>query len=92
MSLLVEHGALYPALQRLEAQGWISAEWGVSSNNRKARFYKLTKTGRKQLAVETSSWRSSPQRSGTCWVRRRREAICSDGASTATFRLRPIFI
>jgi PadR family transcriptional regulator, regulatory protein PadR len=56
-SLLVEHGALYPALQRLEDQGWIAAEWGVSSNNRKARFYTLTKTGRKQLAQEASRWR-----------------------------------
>lgn len=55
--LLVDHGSLYPALQRLEAQGWISAEWGVSSNNRKARFYKLTKAGRKQLAHETGQWR-----------------------------------
>jgi transcriptional regulator len=55
--LLVEHGALYPALQRLEAQGWISAEWGVSDNNRKARFYTLTKDGRKQLARETNKWR-----------------------------------
>jgi transcriptional regulator len=56
-ALLVEHGALYPALQRLEAQRWIQAEWGVSDNNRKARFYTLTKTGRKQLAIETSRWR-----------------------------------
>ncbi len=56
--LLVEHGALYPALQRLEAQGWITAEWGTSSNNRKARFYTLTKAGRKQLAEETSRWRT----------------------------------
>jgi PadR family transcriptional regulator, regulatory protein PadR len=56
-ALLVEHGALYPALQRLEAQKWIAAEWGVSDNNRKARFYTLTKTGRKQLTVETSRWR-----------------------------------
>jgi PadR family transcriptional regulator, regulatory protein PadR len=55
--LLVEHGALYPALQRLENQGWISAKWGVSSNNRKARFYTLTKPGKKQLANETSKWR-----------------------------------
>jgi PadR family transcriptional regulator len=55
--LLVEHGALYPALQRLEAQGWISAEWGTSSNNRKARFYSLTKSGRRRLAEETSRWR-----------------------------------
>jgi PadR family transcriptional regulator PadR len=55
--LLVEHGALYPALQRLEDQEWISGEWGVSDNNRKARFCTLTKTGRKRLAVETSRWR-----------------------------------
>ena len=55
--LLVEHGALYPALQRLEAQEWIAAEWGVSDNNRKARFYTLTKAGRKRLVAETSRWR-----------------------------------
>jgi PadR family transcriptional regulator, regulatory protein PadR len=54
--LLVEHGALYPALQRLEERGWISAKWGTSSNNRKARFYSLTSTGRKQLVKETSKW------------------------------------
>jgi PadR family transcriptional regulator PadR len=55
--LLVEHGALYPALQRLEDKGWIIAEWGVSKNNRKARFYKLTPDGRKQLARERTRWR-----------------------------------
>jgi PadR family transcriptional regulator PadR len=55
--LFVEHGALYPALQRLEERGWISAKWGVSSNNRKARFYSLTPAGRKQLVAETSKWR-----------------------------------
>ena len=54
--LLVEHGALYPALQRLEKRGWISAKWGISSNNRKARFYSLTPAGRKQLAKETTKW------------------------------------
>lgn len=54
--LLVEHGALYPALQRLEERGWISAKWGISSNNRKARFYSLTSAGRKQLAKETTKW------------------------------------
>lgn len=54
--LLVEHGALYPALQRLESRGWISADWGISNNNRKARFYKLTKAGRKQLVRETTKW------------------------------------
>jgi PadR family transcriptional regulator, regulatory protein PadR len=55
--LLVEHGALYPALQRLEQRGWISAKWGVSTNNRKARFYSLTSAGRKQLVKETSKWK-----------------------------------
>jgi transcriptional regulator len=54
--LLVEHGALYPALQRLEQREWISAKWGVSANNRKARFYSLTSAGRKQLAKETTKW------------------------------------
>jgi PadR family transcriptional regulator PadR len=55
--LLVDHGSLYPALQRLEAEGWISADWGTSDNNRKARFYTLTKSGRKQLVAETRQWR-----------------------------------
>lgn len=55
--LLVEHGALYPALQRLEDRGWISAKWGVSANNRKARFYALTALGRKQLVHETTKWK-----------------------------------
>ena len=54
--LLVDHGSLYPALQRLEAKGWVAAEWGVSSNNRKARFYRLTPAGRKQLTSETRQW------------------------------------
>src|SRR5258708_2522500 len=52
--LLVEHGALYPALQRLEERSWIAAKWGTSHNNRKARFYTLTKTGREQLVRETT--------------------------------------
>jgi transcriptional regulator len=56
-TLLVDHGSLYPALQRLEARGWISAEWGVSDNNRRARFYTLTKLGRRQLVTETRQWR-----------------------------------
>ena len=54
--LLVEHGALYPALQRLETRGWISAEWGTSENNRKARFYTLTKSGRAHLTRESKRW------------------------------------
>ena len=55
--LLVEHGALYPALQRLEERRWISAKWGTSANNRKARFYALTAAGRRQLGRETTRWR-----------------------------------
>ena len=54
--LLVEHGALYPALQRLEARGWISAAWGTSRNNRKARFYRLTRSGRQELRKEAAKW------------------------------------
>jgi PadR family transcriptional regulator, regulatory protein PadR len=55
--LLVDHGSLYPALQRLESRGWITGEWSISENNRKARFYKLTRLGRKQLVSETRQWR-----------------------------------
>jgi len=54
--LRVEQGSLYPALYRLEAQGWIKAEWGTSDNNRKARYYTLTVAGRKQLAAEKDHW------------------------------------
>ncbi|HEY2459518.1 MAG TPA: PadR family transcriptional regulator [Candidatus Acidoferrum sp.] len=52
----IEHGSLYPALQRLLQEGWVIAEWGISSNNRRARFYKLTLAGRKQLSLEHSKW------------------------------------
>src|SRR5437899_3184809 len=55
--LLVDHGTLYPALQRLEDRDWIAAEWGTSTNNRRARFYTLTGAGRKQLTHETGQWR-----------------------------------
>jgi transcriptional regulator len=51
-ALTVEEGSLYPALNRMLVKGWIGAEWGVSENNRKARFYELTRAGRKQLATE----------------------------------------
>jgi PadR family transcriptional regulator PadR len=54
--LRVQQGSLYPALHRLEHQGWITAEWGVSENARRARFYALTKAGRKQLALEVAKW------------------------------------
>jgi PadR family transcriptional regulator PadR len=56
-TFLVDHGSLYVALQRLEDKKWITAQWGVSSNNRKARFYSLTPKGREQLLEKTSEWR-----------------------------------
>ena len=55
--LLVEHGALYPGLQRLEERGWISGKWGISTNHRKARFYSLTSAGQRELVKETSKWK-----------------------------------
>jgi len=54
--LRVEEGSLYPALHRLEKRGWISADWGLSENNRRAKYYELTVRGRQQLRTETSSW------------------------------------
>ena len=54
--LQLNQGTLYPALLRLQQRGWIKSEWGTSDNNRKARFYQLTKTGRRQLAAETRNW------------------------------------
>jgi PadR family transcriptional regulator, regulatory protein PadR len=54
--LSVGEGSLYPALYRMEQQGWIDSEWGASENNRKAKFYRLTKAGRKQLEVEKQTW------------------------------------
>jgi PadR family transcriptional regulator, regulatory protein PadR len=54
--LQVQQGSLYPALHRLEQQAWIASEWGVSDNNRKAKFYSLTEAGRRQLDVETENW------------------------------------
>ena len=54
--LTVEEGSLYPALYRMEERGWIDSEWGQSENNRRAKYYKLTKTGRKQLENETEGW------------------------------------
>jgi PadR family transcriptional regulator PadR len=56
-TLLVDHGSLYPALQRLEERKWIRARWGTSENNRRARFYEITAAGRKQLRSEASRWR-----------------------------------
>ena len=54
--LQVEHGSLYPALYRLENRGWIASFWGTSENNRKAKYYRLTPAGKKQLAIETTRW------------------------------------
>jgi PadR family transcriptional regulator PadR len=55
-SLALNQGTIYPALLRLEQKGWIQSEWGMSENNRKARFYEITRAGKKQLATETESW------------------------------------
>jgi PadR family transcriptional regulator, regulatory protein PadR len=54
--LRVDHGSLYPALQRLERRGWVAANWGTSENNRRAKYYRLTAAGRKQLTAETTKW------------------------------------
>lgn len=59
--LRVEEGSLYPALHRMEQERWITAEWGISENNRRARFYRLTKEGRRQLAAEELSWKRLTQ-------------------------------
>ncbi|MDQ3949601.1 MAG: PadR family transcriptional regulator [Gemmatimonadota bacterium] len=55
-ALRIEEGSLYPALYRMERRGWIEAEWGLSENNRKVKFYRLTAAGRERLAVETEQW------------------------------------
>lgn len=55
--LAIEEGTLYPALHRLENKGWIAAEWGLSENNRRAKFYRLTRSGRRELADREASWR-----------------------------------
>lgn len=64
--LSVEEGSLYPALYRMEGKGWIEAEWGQSENNRRAKFYRLTKAGRKQLETEEQTWNRVAQAIG--WV------------------------
>ncbi len=56
-TLQIPQGSLYPALHRLERRGWIKAQWGASDNNRRAKFYELTRAGRRQLGVETDAWR-----------------------------------
>jgi len=62
--LQVEHGSLYPALHRLEDRGWIASFWGTSENNRKAKYYRLTPAGRKQLVAETTRWEQLVQAIG----------------------------
>src|SRR5216110_2019136 len=93
-ALLVEHGALYPALQRREAQGWVAARWGTSANNRKARFYTLTQAGRKQLAKESTRWRRLVTAIGRILGAEAKEGeLCSDASgqrATSMLKLRPI--
>lgn len=67
--LQVEQGSLYPALHRLAARGWVSSYWGASENNRKARFYRLTAKGRRQLLTETSRWRQMVEAIGRVLAR-----------------------
>jgi PadR family transcriptional regulator, regulatory protein PadR len=55
--LKVEEGSLYPALHRIEERGWVESEWGISENNRRAKYYRLTRKGRKQLETESAEWR-----------------------------------
>jgi transcriptional regulator len=57
-ALLVEEGALYPALYRMESKGWIEAEWGLSENNRRAKYYRLTAEGRRRLRAEVKTWKA----------------------------------
>src|SRR4051812_37082113 len=57
-AMQLKQGTIYPALVRLQEKGWIVAEWGVSENNRKAKFYSITRTGRKRLVVETTQWKT----------------------------------
>lgn len=59
--LKIEDGSLYPALYRMEERGWIASDWGVSENNRRAKFYKLTRAGRKQLDAECANWKRVSQ-------------------------------
>jgi DNA-binding PadR family transcriptional regulator len=72
-ALLVEQGALYPALYRLERQGLLDAEWGTSDNNRKAKFYRLTPSGRKRLREQTDGWNRMVGIMGTALKTRARE-------------------
>jgi PadR family transcriptional regulator, regulatory protein PadR len=72
--LLIDHGSLYPALQRLERAGLIASEWGTSDKNRRARFYKLTRSGRARLAAETGKWEKMVRAVGRVLRARNEEA------------------
>jgi len=63
-ALRIEEGSLYPALHRMEQEGWIASEWGITENNRRARFYRLTPSGHRQLAAERESWERLTQAVG----------------------------
>src|SRR5215467_14061873 len=76
--LQIEHGSLYPALHRLRNRGWIAAFWGTSENNRKAKYYRLTPEGRKQLVAQTSRWEQV--------VRHRTNLVSSTGAKQVNWR------
>ena len=73
-ALAIEEGSLYPALHRMTRRGWIRAEWGVSENNRRARFYQLTPAGRRQLLTQTQAWNRFATVVGTLMARDSRPA------------------
>jgi PadR family transcriptional regulator len=79
--LQLNEGTVYTALLRLQQQGWIAAEWGTSENNRKAKFYSITRRGRKQLEVETENWGSTARHSPSSACSARRPAITCRGGS-----------
>ena len=81
--LQVQQGSLYPALQRLEKQGWITADWGASENNRRARFYRLTKAGQKRLTQEEAAW-AAPL--GRDWARPQKGVTSCAGIIASTSR------
>ena len=87
--LRVQQGSLYPALHRLEHQGWITAEWGASENNRRAKFYSLTRAGRKQLDTEPTKWERLS--AGVNLVLPRQLASCASGTSLL-MRLRSLLL
>jgi transcriptional regulator len=94
-ALLIDHGSLYPALQRLEQAGLITSEWGISDKNRRARFYKLTRAGRMRLAAETSKWQKMVRAVSRILKPAKQEALCDfpagcAGAPTAAWTRRSV--